>query len=111
MRSWWCSTNRLRSEEHTSELQSPMYLVCRLLLSPSPVLPLSLHAALPIFGPQAPHRLLNRQALAVAAVGNHGIEGINHGNDACAEGRVFARQSGGIAFPIHAFVVVQHEQA
>src|SRR5437762_7723397 len=24
--------NRLRSEEHTSELQSPMYLVCRLLL-------------------------------------------------------------------------------
>src|SRR5437764_3518996 len=28
-----CSTPyRLRSEEHTSELQSPMYLVCRLLL-------------------------------------------------------------------------------
>src|SRR5437764_15128064 len=26
------SHNRLRSEEHTSELQSPMYLVCRLLL-------------------------------------------------------------------------------
>src|ERR1017187_4847495 len=24
--------NRARSEEHTSELQSPMYLVCRLLL-------------------------------------------------------------------------------
>src|SRR5437879_13512684 len=24
--------NKLRSEEHTSELQSPMYLVCRLLL-------------------------------------------------------------------------------
>src|SRR5436189_2587652 len=24
--------NRVRSEEHTSELQSPMYLVCRLLL-------------------------------------------------------------------------------
>src|ERR1017187_6893200 len=33
-------TGRPRSEEHTSELQSPMYLVCRLLLekknSPSP---------------------------------------------------------------------------
>src|SRR5437879_6855267 len=27
-RSWWAN----RSEEHTSELQSPMYLVCRLLL-------------------------------------------------------------------------------
>src|SRR5437763_3797717 len=28
-----CSgTHRARSEEHTSELQSPMYLVCRLLL-------------------------------------------------------------------------------
>src|SRR5437879_10866785 len=26
------STNLERSEEHTSELQSPMYLVCRLLL-------------------------------------------------------------------------------
>src|SRR5437764_4103519 len=26
------SINALRSEEHTSELQSPMYLVCRLLL-------------------------------------------------------------------------------
>src|SRR5437763_11386410 len=26
------SANRVRSEEHTSELQSPMYLVCRLLL-------------------------------------------------------------------------------
>src|SRR5437764_11890658 len=37
----------MRSEEHTSELQSPMYLVCRLLLekkkkekrNPTPVLP------------------------------------------------------------------------
>src|SRR5437762_11398781 len=32
----WChrcgSSYGLRSEEHTSELQSPMYLVCRLLL-------------------------------------------------------------------------------
>src|SRR5437763_11784728 len=27
-----CGINLLRSEEHTSELQSPMYLVCRLLL-------------------------------------------------------------------------------
>src|SRR5437879_10012020 len=26
------SSDRVRSEEHTSELQSPMYLVCRLLL-------------------------------------------------------------------------------
>src|SRR5437762_10859994 len=27
-----CLPSHLRSEEHTSELQSPMYLVCRLLL-------------------------------------------------------------------------------
>src|SRR5437762_9913105 len=27
-----CIVRHLRSEEHTSELQSPMYLVCRLLL-------------------------------------------------------------------------------
>src|SRR5437879_8524969 len=32
--SWTASENeqKMRSEEHTSELQSPMYLVCRLLL-------------------------------------------------------------------------------
>src|SRR5437764_10093673 len=28
----WCKLQYPRSEEHTSELQSPMYLVCRLLL-------------------------------------------------------------------------------
>src|SRR5437762_1793295 len=40
-----------RSEEHTSELQSPMYLVCRLLLDSSTIYiyTLSLHDALPIF--------------------------------------------------------------
>src|SRR5438552_1182309 len=40
----------LRSEEHTSELQSPDHLVCRLLLALAPpaTLPLSLHDALPI---------------------------------------------------------------
>src|SRR5437879_5007536 len=38
-----------RSEEHTSELQSPMYLVCRLLTS-CVIYNLSLHDALPIFG-------------------------------------------------------------
>src|SRR5437762_7820451 len=27
-----CGQHAIRSEEHTSELQSPMYLVCRLLL-------------------------------------------------------------------------------
>src|SRR5258708_15815136 len=36
VRSWQCfnpqGTHRLRSEEHTSELQSPDHLVCRLLL-------------------------------------------------------------------------------
>src|SRR5437762_1235759 len=41
-----------RSEEHTSELQSPMYLVCRLLLENAPtttkLYSLSLHDALPI---------------------------------------------------------------
>src|SRR6202011_396141 len=36
-----CTANRspLRSEEHTSELQSPMYLVCRLLLEKTSVEP------------------------------------------------------------------------
>src|SRR5207244_3828397 len=45
-----------RSEEHTSELQSPDHLVCRLLLSPpTPALsPLSLPDALPISPPPPP---------------------------------------------------------
>src|SRR5438445_746482 len=48
----------LRSEEHTSELQSRQYLVCRLLLYKSTVISLfyslSLHGALPIlFHPAA----------------------------------------------------------
>src|SRR5438046_255456 len=38
----------LRSEEHTSELQSLTNLVCRLLLAPPHPSPLSLHDALPI---------------------------------------------------------------
>src|SRR5437762_3057523 len=38
-----------RSEEHTSELQSPMYLVCRLLPPPHYIYTLSLHDALPIW--------------------------------------------------------------
>src|SRR5437879_131306 len=40
-----------RSEEHTSELQSPMYLVCRLLSAPASRLVLlhSLHDALPCY--------------------------------------------------------------
>src|SRR5437762_19105 len=44
----------VRSEEHTSELQSPMYLVCRLLLARAPPLlsTLSLHDALPICSPR-----------------------------------------------------------
>src|SRR5205823_1588040 len=46
------SCDDIRSEEHTSELQSLAYLVCRLLLEtppPPPSLPsLSLHDALPI---------------------------------------------------------------
>src|SRR5437867_1446396 len=48
-----------RSEEHTSELQSPYDLVCRLLLDPAPTYtyPLSLHDALPIY-PNAPIGLL-----------------------------------------------------
>src|SRR5437762_3009825 len=47
-----------RSEEHTSELQSPMYLVCRLLLDPSRPRPhsLSLHDALPIWGAASARR-------------------------------------------------------
>src|SRR5437763_9908494 len=42
IRRWARRSSRRRSEEHTSELQSPMYLVCRLLLekkinNPSPL--------------------------------------------------------------------------
>src|SRR5437762_9796590 len=40
-RSW--SPRYVRSEEHTSELQSPMYLVCRLLLEKKKALSLLVH--------------------------------------------------------------------
>src|ERR1017187_1004363 len=43
-RNFWaaaaCPVPELRSEEHTSELQSPMYLVCRLLLEQNRACPL-----------------------------------------------------------------------
>src|ERR1017187_7505133 len=48
--SWWWGWWRrfLRSEEHTSELQSPMYLVCRLLLEKNAdQLPLAAHQPAP----------------------------------------------------------------
>src|SRR5690348_4757233 len=43
--------NSRRSEEHTSELQSPVHLVCRLLLdtATTETYTLSLHDALPIY--------------------------------------------------------------
>src|SRR5207249_2557741 len=46
----------VRSEEHTSELQSRFDLVCRLLLDPAPtgLYTLSLHDALPIYGARQP---------------------------------------------------------
>src|SRR5437762_2812929 len=51
----WSVRTLTRSEEHTSELQSPMYLVCRLLLHPLPshLHTPSLHDALPISAPAA----------------------------------------------------------
>src|ERR1035438_7424492 len=42
------SSLRIRSEEHTSELQSLRHLVCRLLPPPADTYPLPLHDALPI---------------------------------------------------------------
>src|SRR6202011_6247398 len=41
---WWTGD---RSEEHTSELQSPMYLVCRLLLEKQPLVGIG-----PLFAPR-----------------------------------------------------------
>src|SRR5690348_680077 len=61
-----------RSEEHTSELQSPVHLVCRLLLEPATTetYTLSLHDALPIStsGPEqtGPHGANRRHQAGVA---------------------------------------------
>src|SRR5687768_7819159 len=53
-RAWEAVHESFRSEEHTSELQSRLHLVCRLLLDPSPteIYTLSLHDALPIYRPK-----------------------------------------------------------
>src|SRR5687768_11506402 len=68
-----CSTTS-RSEEHTSELQSRLHLVCRLLLDPAPteLYTLSLHDALPIYRQHLRDRLVRlerEQAGDVAALG------------------------------------------
>src|SRR5205823_1116854 len=53
-----------RSEEHTSELQSLAYLVCRLLLdtTTSELYTLSLHDALPIFDGKSPVEYLTEES-------------------------------------------------
>src|SRR5437763_1710475 len=55
----------LRSEEHTSELQSPMYLVCRLLLEKKNLLLVDLDEA--VMQPQARERLTG-DSLALRAL-------------------------------------------
>src|SRR5437762_10607607 len=52
----WVSVSSRRSEEHTSELQSPMYLVCRLLLEKKKkkdILHISIHNTDTIFSVSA----------------------------------------------------------
>src|SRR5437763_2834212 len=44
--------NKKRSEEHTSELQSPMYLVCRLLLEEKTTTPVTAVARMPSSPPK-----------------------------------------------------------
>src|SRR5436189_1225835 len=52
-----CWRRRRRSEEHTSELQSPMYLVCRLLLEKKKqklivsTVPTVVNSAIPVLDP------------------------------------------------------------
>src|SRR5437762_8513440 len=53
-----------RSEEHTSELQSPMYLVCRLLLEKKKKIAL-ISLLQHVFGAISPHSLPQSIALAV----------------------------------------------
>src|SRR5688572_20236680 len=50
-------TSSVRSEEHTSELQSQSNLVCRLLPPTTHIHTLSLHDALPIYSRHAQHRV------------------------------------------------------
>src|SRR5207248_2065406 len=65
-----------RSEEHTSELQSPYDLVCRLLLDPARTKfsPLSLHDALPIYRMPA-HVCRSALASATLAIGTQKSSG------------------------------------
>src|SRR6266516_4097325 len=59
----------LRSEEHTSELQSPYELVCRLLLEKKK--PVKLPAAAHHLAGQAAARLKQRQLVLLAALAEH----------------------------------------
>src|SRR2546429_1313138 len=62
----WCSrgpAHHLRSEEHTSELQSRLHLVCRLLLEKKKLLRTVYAAAPPNFTPLLPTQVTPRSCI------------------------------------------------
>src|SRR5690348_11149128 len=60
---------------------------------------------------QAARGFVERQAAAIRARGNHGVEGVNHGDDAGAYGDFGFLELRGIAGAVEIFMVVEDEKA
>jgi len=60
---------------------------------------------------EAARGFVERQAAAIRARGNHGVEGINHGDDAGADGDLRFLQLRGIAGAVEIFMMVEDEKA
>src|SRR5437762_5900288 len=67
------SSTRARSEEHTSELQSPMYLVCRLLLEKKNIIESRLGVESPAAGAESTCDLLRCLEVNAAFHVNPGV--------------------------------------
>src|SRR5690348_18005966 len=65
-----CTTPSLRSEEHTSELQSPVHLVCRLLLEKKKKL---LDTILEMKSHGVPQNLIRHRLHALFGFGDRGL--------------------------------------
>jgi hypothetical protein len=55
------------------------------------------------------HCLIERQGLAILAVGSHGIQAVHSGQDTCADGNLFSLESIWIAFTVPLLMMRAHD--
>src|SRR5438067_4537064 len=57
---------------------------------------------------QAADGFVGREAAAIGAAGDHGVKGVDYGDDARPEGNIIAFKSGGIAAAIEALMMMEY---